>query len=57
MALIALAACLFTINSIFALEVSPMSWDPARVSAALPSGVGFLGAALIVKDKKKDIGE
>ncbi|KAL3776987.1 hypothetical protein ACHAWO_006341 [Cyclotella atomus] len=55
MALIALAACLFTINSIFALEVSPMSWDPARVSAALPSGVGFLGAALIVKDKKKDI--
>lgn len=32
-----------------------MSWDPARVSAALPSGVGFLGAALIVKDKKKDI--
>lgn len=34
---------------------SPMSWDPARVSAALPSGVGFLGAALIVKDKKKDI--
>lgn len=32
-----------------------MSWDPARVSAALPSGVGFLGAALIVKDKRKDI--
>jgi len=32
-----------------------MSWDPARVSAAIPSGVGFLGAGLIVKDTKKDI--
>ena len=25
------------------------------MSAALPSGVSFLGAALIVKDKKEDI--
>lgn len=55
MALISLAACLFTINSVFALEVGPMSWDPARVSAAIPSGVGFLGAGLIVKVDKKDI--
>ena len=31
-----------------------MHWDPARVSAALPSGVGFLGAALICKDVEKD---
>ena len=28
--------------------------DPARVSAAVPSGVGFLGAGLIVKDIFKD---
>eukprot|EP00804_Cyclotella_cryptica_P021547 CCRYP_005845-RB/>CCRYP_005845-RB protein AED:0.39 eAED:0.39 QI:0/-1/0/1/-1/0/1/0/139 len=55
MAVIALASCLFTINSIFVFEVGPMSWDPARVSAAIPSGVGFLGAGLIVKDTKKDI--
>ena len=28
--------------------------DPARVSASVPSGVGFLGAGLIVKDIFKD---
>ena len=32
-----------------------MHWDPARVSAAVPSGVGFLGAGLIVKDMEKDL--
>jgi len=32
----------------------PMHWDPARVSAAVPSGVGFLGAGLLVKDIYKD---
>ena len=27
----------------------PMNWDSIRVSAAIPSGVGFLGSALIFK--------
>ena len=27
-----------------------MSWDSSRVSAAIPSGVGFLGAGLIFKE-------
>lgn len=31
-----------------------MEWDPARVSAAVPSGVGFLGAGLMVKDIIKE---
>ena len=31
-----------------------MEWDPARVSAAVPSGVGFLGAGLMVKDIMKE---
>jgi len=30
------------------------SWDASRVSAAIPSGVGFLGAGLIVKSKDVD---
>jgi uncharacterized membrane protein YhiD involved in acid resistance len=31
-----------------------MSWDASRVAAAIPSGVGFLGAGLIFKEQKKD---
>jgi len=49
MSLICLGSCLFTINSIRAFRSSPMRWDAARVAAAIPSGVGFLGTALIWK--------
>lgn len=52
--LVSLAACLFTLNSTFVFEAGPMKWDAARVSAAIPSGVGFLGAGLIVQDLFKD---
>mmetsp|Transcript_24413 Transcript_24413/g.52300 ORF Transcript_24413/g.52300 Transcript_24413/m.52300 type:complete len:265 (+) Transcript_24413:57-851(+) len=55
MSLVSLAAALFTVNSTFVFMAGPMSWDPARVSAAIPSGVGFLGAGLIVKDIYKDV--
>ena len=54
MGLVSLGACLFTINSAFAFLGSPMSWDSSRVSAAIPSGVGFLGSALIFKEAEKD---
>ena len=30
----------------------PMAWDSSRVSAAIPSGVGFLGAGLIFKKEQ-----
>ena len=30
------------------------AWDSSRVSAAIPSGVGFLGAGLIVKSSEVD---
>eukprot|EP00747_Dinoflagellata_sp_TGD_P105344 gnl/TRDRNA2_/TRDRNA2_169518_c0_seq1.p1 gnl/TRDRNA2_/TRDRNA2_169518_c0~~gnl/TRDRNA2_/TRDRNA2_169518_c0_seq1.p1 ORF type:complete len:339 (+),score=58.60 gnl/TRDRNA2_/TRDRNA2_169518_c0_seq1:70-1017(+) len=49
MSLVSLGACLFTICSMYAFEDGSMSWDASRVSAALPSGVGFLGGALIFK--------
>jgi len=55
MSLVSLASALFTVNSTFVLQAGPMHWDPARISAATPSGVGFLGAALIFKDLRKDI--
>ena len=51
MALVALGSCVFTITSIFAFEDGPMTWDSSRVAAAIPSGVGFLGAGLIWKMK------
>jgi uncharacterized membrane protein YhiD involved in acid resistance len=49
MGLVSLGACFFTISSIMAFKSSTMGWDASRVTAALPSGVGFLGAALIWK--------
>eukprot|EP00441_Pelagodinium_beii_P018321 CAMPEP_0197665686 /NCGR_PEP_ID=MMETSP1338-20131121/60120_1 /TAXON_ID=43686 ORGANISM="Pelagodinium beii, Strain RCC1491" /NCGR_SAMPLE_ID=MMETSP1338 /ASSEMBLY_ACC=CAM_ASM_000754 /LENGTH=224 /DNA_ID=CAMNT_0043244565 /DNA_START=77 /DNA_END=751 /DNA_ORIENTATION=+ len=50
MSLVSLGACIFTLGSMFAFEDGTQKWDASRVSAALPSGVGFLGGALIFKD-------
>ncbi len=44
MSLVSLGACLFSICSAFAFIEGPMNWDGSRVAAAIPSGVGFLGA-------------
>jgi putative Mg2+ transporter-C (MgtC) family protein len=54
MSLVSLGSCLFTITSTFAFIHGPMNWDASRVSAAIPSGVGFLGAGLIFKKTEKD---
>jgi len=54
MSLVSLGSALFTINSTFAFVSGPMGWDASRVSAAIPSGVGFLGAGLIVKSSEVD---
>lgn len=54
MSLVSLGSCIFTIDSMFAFSSSPDSWDSSRVAAAIPSGVGFLGAGLIYKNKIQD---
>lgn len=54
MALVSLGSALFTINSTFGFLPGPMNWDASRVSAAIPSGVGFLGGGLIVKSTDVD---
>eukprot|EP00804_Cyclotella_cryptica_P028976 CCRYP_012392-RB/>CCRYP_012392-RB protein AED:0.50 eAED:0.37 QI:0/0/0/1/0.75/0.8/5/0/260 len=54
MALVALGSCFFTISSQLAFRDSPMTWDSSRVAAAIPSGVGFLGAGLIWKGSLSD---
>jgi len=50
MSLVSLGACVFTLGGTYAFEQGTQEWDASRVSAALPSGVGFLGGALIFKD-------
>ena len=54
MALVCLGSCLFAITSAFAFRSGPMSWDASRIAAAIPSGVGFLGAGLIWKQAQKE---
>jgi putative Mg2+ transporter-C (MgtC) family protein len=54
MSLVSLGSCLFTINSTFAFMDGPNTWDASRISAAIPSGVGFLGAGLIFKKEEKN---
>jgi len=49
MGLLSLGSCFFTISSIEAFTSSTMGWDSSRVTAAIPSGVGFLGGGLIWK--------
>eukprot|EP00941_MAST-03F_sp_MAST-3F-sp1_P001771 g1771.t1 len=51
MALASLGSCTFTICSGNAFSYSPMLWDSSRIAAAIPSGVGFLGAGLIWKGR------
>jgi putative Mg2+ transporter-C (MgtC) family protein len=54
MSLVSLGACLFSICGTFAFIDGPMGWDASRVSAAIPSGVGFLGAGIIWKQTDKE---
>jgi len=49
MSLASLGAALFTICSIFAFSNGWMAWDASRVSAAIPSGIGFLGSGIVWK--------
>jgi hypothetical protein len=49
MALVSLGSCIFTLASMGAFLTGPMTWDASRVTAAIPSGVGFLGAGMIWK--------
>jgi len=56
MSLVSLGACLFTICSAYAFEQGSQEWDASRISAALPSGVGFIGGAVIFKQGGEVIG-
>jgi putative Mg2+ transporter-C (MgtC) family protein len=49
--LVSCASCIFTICSVLVSEMSEIS-DPGRISAQIVSGVGFVGAGIIYKDRK-----
>jgi uncharacterized membrane protein YhiD involved in acid resistance len=53
MSLVACGSAFFTMCGQHAFRSSTQEWDAARVSAAIPSGVGFLGSALIWKHSKE----
>lgn len=56
MSLVSLGSAIFTLGGQFAFRSSTQEWDAARVSAAIPSGVGFLGGALIWKESTGEKG-
>lgn len=56
MSLVSLGSCFFTMCGQHAFRSSPQEFDAARVSAAIPSGVGFLGSALIWKQASTAVG-
>ncbi|MBP1753561.1 MAG: magnesium transporter MgtC [Geobacteraceae bacterium] len=56
--LVALGSCLFVVTSIHFYEqfgntsgIGPVGVDPARVAAQVVTGIGFLGAGAIMRDK------
>eukprot|EP01062_Namystynia_karyoxenos_P028045 TRINITY_DN21331_c0_g1_i1.p1 TRINITY_DN21331_c0_g1~~TRINITY_DN21331_c0_g1_i1.p1 ORF type:complete len:438 (+),score=116.24 TRINITY_DN21331_c0_g1_i1:76-1314(+) len=53
MVMVSIASALLTIIGVWGFISGPFEWDSSRVSAALPSGVGFLGAGVIWKDKSQ----
>ena len=57
MCMVCLGSCFFSMCSQLAFKSSTMGWDAARVAAAVPSGVGFLGAGLIWKGNTHTVKE
>ena len=55
MSMVCLGSCFFSMCGQLAFKSSTMGWDAARVAAAVPSGVGFLGAGLIWKGSTSSV--
>lgn len=53
MSLACIGSCAFTICSGYGFGKSPVLWDSSRIAAAIPSGVGFLGAGVIWRGRQK----
>lgn len=51
--LVAVGACLFTILSITAFPVHGTAQDTARIAAQIVSGIGFIGAGVLLQSKNR----
>ena len=51
--LVAVGACLFTILSISAFPVRGTAQDTARIAAQVVSGIGFIGAGVLLQSKNR----
>jgi putative Mg2+ transporter-C (MgtC) family protein len=50
--IIAISSCLFTIQSIDGFPLHGSAQDTARVAAGIVTGVGFLGAGVVLQSRK-----
>jgi putative Mg2+ transporter-C (MgtC) family protein len=51
--LVAVGSCLFTILSITAFPVHGSAQDTARIAAQIVSGIGFIGAGVLIQSKNR----
>ena len=51
--LVAVGACLFTILSITAFPMHGTAQDTARIAAQIVSGIGFIGAGVLLQSKNR----
>jgi putative Mg2+ transporter-C (MgtC) family protein len=51
--LVAVGSCLFTILSITAFPVHGNTQDTARIAAQVVSGIGFIGAGVLIQSKNR----
>jgi len=53
--MVSLGSCLFTMLGLEAVNFTDGPVDPLRVAAQIVSGIGFVGAGVIFKDKNKNL--
>ncbi len=55
-AIVSVGACLFTLIGILILEESGSTVDPTRIAAGIITGIGFLGAGAMFREKDSVVG-
>ena len=55
--LVSLGSCLIMLTSLYVFDIysSRVSLDPARIAAGVVTGIGFLGAGAILRDREEGI--
>jgi len=55
--LVSLGSCLIMLTSLYVFDIysSRVSLDPARIAAGVITGIGFLGAGAILRDREEGV--